>query len=366
MKNIPVYQPFLANEEKENVAEALDTTWISSKGSFIDEFEKKFAEYIGVKHASTCSNGTTALHLALLALGIKEGDEVIVPTLTYIASVNAIKYVGAQPIFVDSEEEYWQIDPECLRKRITKNTKAIMVVHLYGQSSNLDEIKKIAKEYGLYIIEDCAEAIGTEYKGRKVGSFGDISTFSFYGNKTITTGEGGMVVTDNMLLIERVNHFKGQGLAKYRQYWHDEIGYNYRMTNISAAIGVAQLNRVEEVIKLKQKVKTNYQKYLNSSFVTIHKEAIDTFHSYWMVSILLNENSNKSRDDLASHLRENGVDTRPLFYPVHTMPMYSDNFGLFPIAEKLARSGLNLPSFPQLKEEDIKYISNLINSFLEE
>lgn len=239
----PVYQPSLGDKEKENVIECLNSTWISSKGKFIAQFENSFSKYIGVKHAVAVSNGTVALHLALLSLGIGEGDEVIVPSFTYIASVNAIKYTCAKPVFVDSDPITWQIDPEKIEEKITTKTKAIMTVHLYGHPCEMDKIKKIAAKHKLYIIEDCAEAFGSLYKGKHVGTIGDIYTFSFFGNKTITTGEDGIVVTNDPSLNEKVIHLKGQGLAKNREYYHDIIGYNYRMTNICAAIGCAQLER---------------------------------------------------------------------------------------------------------------------------
>jgi perosamine synthetase len=243
--NYPVYQPSLSGNEKKYVIECIDSTWISSKGKFINEFEKKFADYLGVEYAASVSNGTVALHVALLALGIGPGDEVIVPTFTYIASVNSITYTGATPVFVDSDASTWQMDIADTRKKITPKTKAILAVHLYGHPCEIEELRKIADENKIFLIEDTAEALGSEYEGRKVGTFGDISTFSFFGNKTITTGEGGMVVTNDKELYEKCVHIKGQGLAKDAEYWHDIIGYNYRMTNICAAIGLAQLERVE-------------------------------------------------------------------------------------------------------------------------
>ena len=244
---IPIYKPDLGGNEKKYVNECIDTSWISSRGRFVQEFERRFSERIKVAHATAVSNGTVALHLALEALGIQDGDEVIVPTLTYIASVNAISYTGATPVFCDSDALSWQMDPEDIRRRITPKTRAIMVVHLYGQACDMDAIMRIAKEHNLFVIEDCAEAFGTLYKGQHVGAFGDIATFSFFGNKTITTGEGGMVVSNDKALLERARHLKGQGLAAHREYWHDVIGFNYRMTNIQAAIGLAQLERAREV-----------------------------------------------------------------------------------------------------------------------
>lgn len=363
MYKIPVYQPSLNGNEKKYVNECLDSTWISSKGKFVNEFENAFAEYVGVRHATTVSNGTVAIHLALLALGIGEGDEVIVPSLTYIASVNSIAYTGATPVFVDSLQESWQIDPIDVIKKITPKTKAVMAVHLYGHPCDMDSLVEICKKHDLFLIEDCAEAIGTKYKGKHVGTFGDISTFSFFGNKTITTGEGGMVITNDETLHDRAVHFKGQGLAKHRQYWHDVIGYNYRMTNICAAIGLAQLEEIEKVLIEKKRVADTYRKYLKNTSVIFHNPiGDDIYHSYWMCSILTEDG--KQRDLLREYLDKAGIETRPLFYPVHTMPMYSAQYQRHPVAENLGWRGLNLPSYPGLKLEEIEYICEKIKEVL--
>ena len=363
MYKIPVYQPLLNGNEKKYVNECLDSTWISSKGKFVNKFENAFAEYVSVKHATTVSNGTVAIHLALLALGIGEGDEVIVPTLTYIASVNAIAYTGATPVFVDSLQDSWQIDTADVIKKTTPKTKAIMAVHLYGHPCDMDALVEICKKNDLFLIEDCAEAIGTMYKGKHVGTFGDISTFSFFGNKTITTGEGGMVVTNDETLHDRSVHFKGQGLAKHRQYWHDVIGYNYRMTNICAAIGLAQLENIEQVLIEKKRVADTYRKCLENTSIVFHNPiGEDIYHSYWMCSILTKDA--KQRELLREHLDKEGIETRPLFYPVHTMPMYSAQYQRHPVAEDLGWRGLNLPSYPGLKSEEIEFICKKIKDLL--
>jgi perosamine synthetase len=361
MYKYPVYRPQLGQKEKENVLECLESTWISSKGKFVNQFEEEFSKYLGVKYSTTVSNGTVALHLALLALGIGEGDEVIVPTFTYIASVNAIKYTGAKPIFVDSIEDTWQMNPEDVERKITMHTKAIMAVHLYGHPCDMDRLTKIAKDNNIFLIEDCAEALGSKYKGKYIGTFGDISTFSFFGNKTITTGEGGMVVTNDQTLYERSTHFKGQGLAKHREYWHDVVGYNYRMTNICAAIGVAQLGNIENVLAKKKQIASWYIDNLKNTDYIPHKEVGDVYHSYWMFSLLLKDSS--KRDDLREYLKSNGIETRPLFYPVHTMPMYSQKYEKHPIAEKLGWSGINLPSYPDLTKEDVYEICQYLINF---
>lgn len=360
---IPVYQPSLDGNEKKYVNACLDSTWISSKGQFIQEFEQAFASYTDVKHATSVSNGTVALHIALLALGIGPGDEVIVPTLTYISSVNAITYTGATPVFVDSLEKTWQMDPLDVKKKLSSRTKAVMVVHLYGHPCDMDPLVRIAEDNRLFLIEDCAEAFGTLYKGRHVGSFGNIATYSFYGNKTITTGEGGMVVTNDETLYDRSVHFKGQGLAKNRQYWHDVVGYNYRMTNICAALGLAQLERADTLLANKRRVALLYQDCLSGMPVTFHREAPHVLHSYWMCSILV-ENS-ALREPLQEALEIGGVETRPLFNPVHTMPMYTNKFQVHPVSESLGRRGINLPSWPGLNEDQVHYIVGLIKAFLQ-
>lgn len=358
---IPVYRPSLDGNEKKYVNQCLDSSWISSKGEFVGCFEQRFSERIGVQHAATVCNGTVALHLALVALGIGPGDEVIVPTLTYVASVNAITYTGATPVFVDSLRSTWQIDPEDVVRHITPRTRAIMAVHLYGQSSDMEKLVKITKNYHLFLIEDCAEAFGTYYGDQHVGLFGDISTFSFFGNKTITTGEGGMVVTNDKTLNERVRHLRGQGLAAHREYWHDVVGYNYRMTNIAAAIGVAQLERADELIARKKNLAKLYTYGLKDLPVQVHPEESGTTHSYWMVSILVNHAD--LRDNLRQHLARAGIETRPLFYPVHTMPAYSRNFRRHSVAEDLSWRGINLPSFPSLTDDEVFYICGEVRKF---
>ncbi len=361
MYKYPVYQPSLTGNEKKYVNECIDSTWISSKGKFIAEFESGVAKYIGINHATAVCNGTVALHLALLTLGIKEGDEVIVPTLTYIASVNAIAYTGATPVFVDSLESTWQMDPEDVKRKITPKTKAVMAVHLYGQACDMDALTAICRNNNLFLVEDAAEAFGTYYKGKHVGTFGDISTFSFFGNKTITTGEGGMVVTNDETLYKRSMHFRGQGLAQYREYWHDVLGYNFRMTNICAAIGLAQLEQADSFIKKKRAVSLVYIQQLEGVPVDYHHEEENTVHSYWMFSILVNEI--KDRELLREHLKSAGIETRPLFYPVHTMPMYSGNYQKHRVAENIGWRGINLPSYPGLTKEDITDICTSIKSY---
>lgn len=360
---IPVYRPFLGKKEKEYVLEAVESSWISSKGKFLNLFEEKFAEYVEAKYGVATCNGTTSLHLTLLALDIGNGDEVIVPTFTYIASVNAISYVGAKPVFVDSNPDCWNIEPSLIEKKITPKTRAIMVVHLYGHPADMDPILKIAEKHNLAVIEDAAESHGALYKGRKVGTIGTIGSFSFFGNKVITTGEGGMVVTNDKELAERCDHFKGQGVSSKKTYWHDVIGYNYRMTNIEAAIGLAQLEKIKETLKLKRKIAEEYTKRLKDiPGIKCQGEEKWAKNVFWMYSILVPPSE---RDALMFYLKENDIETRPFFYPAHILPPYKEKRGKYPNAELLGASGINLPSFPELTTEEIETITGKIKEFFQ-
>ncbi len=361
MERIPVYQCDLSGNEKKYVIDCLDSTWISCKGKYVNEFETKFADYIGAKYATGCCNGTVALHLALEALGFEDGDEVIVPTYTYIASVNTIIQAGAKPVFADSLENGWQIDPADIEKKITSKTRAIMVVHLYGQICDMPSIMKIAKEHDLFLIEDCAEAFGSKYGDKYAGTFGDIAAFSFFGNKTITTGEGGMLVTNNKFLYEKATHLKAQGVASYRQYWHDAMAYNYRMTNICAAIGLAQLEKADQFLARKREIAKMYREKLSDLPIKMHTELEGTTHSYWMCSLLTN--SNDERESLRKFLDEKNIETRPLFYPVHLMPMFNKRFESHPVAENIGLAGINIPSWPGLTDDQIKYICECVREF---
>lgn len=360
MKNIPIYQPLLAGNESRYVNECLDSGWISSRGEFVERFESTFSKYVGVDHASSVSNGTVALHLALVALNIGPGDEVIVPTFTYVASVNTIIQAGAKPVFVDSLRDTWQMDPEGVARKITSNTKAVMAVHLYGQACDMNALCLLCNENELLLIEDCAEAFGTYYDGKHVGVFGDIATFSFFGNKTITTGEGGMVTSNKQEVHDRVSHLKSQGVSSTREYWHDELAYNYRMTNICAAIGLAQLEQADNILVRKRQVAEWYKEYLHDLPVSVHVEQDNSRHSYWMCSILVEQAD--CRQFLRDYLKEHKVDTRPLFPLVHTMPHCKVNES-FPNAAYISERGFNLPSYPSLMEVDIIYITGLIKDF---
>jgi len=353
---MPVAAPVLDGNEKAYVTDCLESTWISSSGKYIAKFEDGFAKFCGVRHAVSCSNGTTALHLGLMALGVGAGDEVIVPTLTFIATANAVTYCGARPIFVDSEPNTWNIDPALIEAKITPRTKGIIVVHLFGHPVDMDPVLAIARRHGLFVLEDAAQAHGAEYDGRRVGSLGDIATFSFYGNKIIYTGEGGMVVTNDDHMAAKMRLLKNHGMDPNRRYWHPVIGYNYRMTNVAAAIGVAQLEKVEWQLRRRREVREWYAKYLQDvPGLEWQREQTPAKHVWWMFSVLLADQWPVTRDEVLTRLEECGIEARPVVYPLHSLPPYCDSCPgeTFPVAERIARRGINLPTWAGLTQEDV-------------
>ncbi len=362
-RSIPVAAPALVGNEKKYVLDCLESSWISSNGLYVERFESAFAEFCGTRHALSCANGTVALHLALLALGIGPGDEVVVPTLTFVATANAVTYCGAKPVFVDSDPETWNLDPMFLDECISPRTKAIIVVHLYGYPAEMDSVIGIARKHGLFVIEDAAEAHGAEYKGKRVGGLGDIAIFSFYGNKIVTTGEGGMVVTNNAELARSVRQLKGQGMDPDRRYWFPMVGYNYRMTNIEAAIGLAQMEKVDWHLSRRREIAAEYIHCLRHiAGISMQPERAWIRNVYWMNSLVLNEKWPLSRDETTRALAESGIETRPFFYPMHTLPMYRKmaEGKQFPNADRLSLQGINLPSSALLTTSDIKYISECL------
>ena len=348
-KFIPVYQPYIQEEESKFLQDCLNTGWISSKGKYIDLFEKSFAKYLNAKYALTTSNGTVALHLALATIGIKEGDEVLVPNLTFAASVNSIIYTGATPVLIDCDPDTFNIDTNLIENKITSKTKAIMVVHLYGLPVNMNLIKSIADKHNLIIIEDSAESFGSEFKGKKVGTFGRLSTFSFYGNKTITTGEGGMVIFKNKKDYEKAKILRDHGMNPNKTYWHEFLGFNYRMTNLQASVGYAQLKKSNLIIEKKINLAQNYIHRLKKiDGIKFQKETDFNKNTYWLVTIIVEENKfGASRDSLRSFLNKNNIDSRPVFFPINLMPPYKKyNIGSFPNSLFVSKNGLSLPSYP--------------------
>ncbi len=362
MRKIPVASPVFAGNEKKYVEDCMERAWISF-GDYNRKFEKAFAEFCGTRFAVSCSNGTAALHLALLALGVGPGDEVIVPTLTYVSTANAVSYCGATPVFVDSEPLTGNMDAEKICAKITSKTTAILPVHLYGHPCDMDAIKSIADAHGLFVLEDAAEAHGAEYKGQKVGSMGDISAFSFFANKIIAGGEGGMVVTDNEGLATKARQLMGVGQSFHKRYWFPVIGYNYRMSNIHAAIGLAQLEQVETILEKREQLAEWYNLFLgNIPQLTLPIEKDYAKSVNWMYNVILAD-SLPERDTVMELMAEEGIETRPFFYPLHTMPPYKSKEG-FPVAEDLARRGISLPTHVGLEKKDVDRIcSALIRTF---
>ena len=362
---IPVAAPALWGNEKRYVDECLDSTWISSIGRFIGELEEAFARQHGVGHAMSCSNGTVALHLCLLALGVGPGDEVLVPSLTYVATANAVRYCGAEPIFVDSDLSTWNLDPEDLARKLSPCTKAIIAVHLYGKPAPMQEIMAVARDAGVKVVEDVAEAVGARYRGKPAGSIGDVAAFSFFGNKILTSGEGGMVVTDDPELAARVRQLKGQGQDPQRRYWFPVVGYNYRMTNVQAAIALAQLEKLEEYLVRRDEIAAWYGAELAGT-PGLSWPASDGLERSvcWLFSVVLEGLGGGERDGVMAHLQRAGIETRPFFYPCHTLPPYAAGAGAAdcPRAELLSARGLSLPTWVGMTREHVHRVAGSLLS----
>jgi perosamine synthetase len=353
---IPVFAPWLSENVRRYVLDCIDTGWISSLGEYVKRFEHDFATFCEARHAVATSNGTTALHLCLATLGIGPGDEVLVPDLTFISTANVVRFAGATPVLVDSEPRTWGIDPVDARRKVTSRTRAIMPVHLYGHPVDMDPLLALAAEHGLEIVEDAAEAHGARYKGRRVGAIGRIGAFSFYGNKILTTGEGGAVVTNDPALAERAAFLRDHAMDPHRRYYHPEIGFNYRMTNIQAAIGCAQLEQAEAILERRKTIAATYEAELAGVPGLVRPPAAAWAENvYWMYSVLIEPAFGLDRDTVRDRLRERGVDSRPFFVPLHELPPYRTTG--FPVATALARQGINLPSGTGLRPEEIATVA---------
>ena len=367
-RTIPISNLSFSGNEEEYVLDALRSTWISSLGRYIDLFETNFASYIGVRHAVSVANGTFALHLALKALDIGPGDEVVVPAFTFAATVNAVVHAGAEPVLADCSKDHWNIDPSEFEKAITPATKAVIPVHLYGHPCDMGSIMSIAERHGIAVIEDAAEAHGAECMERKVGGIGPIGCFSFYGNKVITTGEGGMCVTNDDRLNERLRKLRDHGMNRGRRYWHDEVGFNFRLTNLNAAVGVAQLEQIEKILSRRSKLEQTYTRGmrkipgLRTYPQSPHGKKID-----WLFCLFVEEDFPCTRDALIPALKEYGIDARPTFYPLQMMPPYKDlrRSGDLQNTLRFGLTGLNLPLYPSLSEDDIEYILDALNQIRE-
>lgn len=367
LRAISISSPVLSGNELAYVTDCLRTNWISSQGKYVKQFESMFSEIHSGFNSLAVSNGTVALHLALEALNIGEGDEVIVPDLTFVASINAIIYTGATPVLADIDSQSLNIDIKKIISLITNKTKAIMPVHLYGNPCDMDEIMKIAKDHNLFVVEDCAEALGSYYKEKPLGTFGDVATFSFYGNKTITTGEGGMILFKDSKIADRAAMLRDHGMNKTKRYWHEEVGYNYRLTNIQAAIGVAQLERLSEFVAAKRHIAQTYNNCIEKShYFQLPYEDSDTINSYWLYTVLVKENSPFSRDDVMFYLDQYGIETRPIFYPAHEMPPYK-KFGKkenLIISKQVSIAGFSLPSSASLTSADLERVCEVLKKFI--
>jgi perosamine synthetase len=353
---IPIAEPSLGEREVELVTDAIRSGWVSSIGAYVTAFEEELASRCGVAYAVATSNGTTALHLALAVAGIGPGDEVILPSLTFVASAAAAQYLGATPVLADSDPAHWCIDPEDVARRVTPKTRALMPVDLYGHPADMDALGEIAAEHDLVIVEDAAEALGATYHGRPAGSLGTLGVLSFYGNKLITTGEGGAVLTDDLALAERARFLRDQAMDPDRRYWHGELGFNYRITNLQAALGVAQLERLDELLARKRAVAAAYQAGLaDVPGVSVQEEAEWASSSWWMTTVRVDGSNGIDRDELATRLRAAGVDTRPAFVPLHLLP-HLRQAGSLPVAEAVGNEGLSLPSGTTLSDAEVEYV----------
>ncbi|MEB4592648.1 DegT/DnrJ/EryC1/StrS family aminotransferase [Candidatus Thiothrix sp. Deng01] len=361
---LPVSRPSITKKEIEYVTAAIASGWVSSLGEYITAFEEKFAEFCGSKYALTCSNGTTALHLALVALGVRAGDEVIIPDLTFVATANAVKYIGAVPVLVDIDAETLCIAPAAIEAAITDKTKAIIPVHLYGHPANMPAIMEIAHRHNLLVVEDAAEAHGAEVNGKKVGSWGDCACFSFYGNKVITSGEGGMITTDDESLYLHAKYLRDHAMSPTKRYWHTEVGFNYRMTNLQAALGLAQLERIDEILQKKQDIFAWYEAFLaDVPGIHLNRTATWAKNVYWMIIAEIDGADESSRDRFMQNLREFNVDSRPFFYPLSAMNDYPDVDT--PVTYRIYKMGINLPSYFDMEKRDVERVCSAVRKCME-
>ncbi|MEJ2559470.1 MAG: DegT/DnrJ/EryC1/StrS family aminotransferase [Anaerolineae bacterium] len=360
---IPVCEPTLNGNEAEYVLDCIESNWISSAGKYIPRFEEDFAEACGTRYGVACVNGTVALHLALATLGIGPGDEVILPTFTMIATINAVTYTGATPVLVDSEPVTWNMDLNQVADKITSHTSVVMPVHTYGHPVDMDPLLELAERNGLYIIEDAAEAHGAEYKGRRAGSLGHAGCFSFYANKVITTGEGGMITTDDPDIAQLASHLRDHAFSDERHFWHKYLGFNYRMTNLQAAVGLAQTEQMESFVRARRANAARYTAALQSIPGIVTPPEADWAKSvFWMYSILVEDEFGMTRDQLRAYLAEHGIETRTFFIPMHLQPIYYQAFKgqRYPVSEMLCQRGFYLPSASSLTPREIDYITQMV------
>lgn len=373
MERILVSGPSITEKEISYVTDAVTNAWYGNANMYHERFEKAFAAYLGVRYAIALPSCTSAIHLALAAWKIGSGDEVIVPDATWIASAAPINYVGATPVFADIEEETWCLSPQAFEAAITSNTKAVIVVDLYGNLPKLDMIIEIARKHNLAILEDAAEALGSEYKGKKAGSFGDVGVFSFHGSKTLTTGEGGMLVTDDEALYRQILFLRDHGRKPGdKQFWNSEVAFKYKMSSMQAALGLAQLERIEELVSYKRQIFAWYQRELAQlTGITLNYEAPGDKNSYWMVTAILDPKYGLDKEQLLGLLSEYNIDGRPFFYPLSSLPAYealaqtrqARQHNL--VSYKISPFGVNLPCGMAMTEEKVVYVCNTLKAILQ-
>lgn len=360
---IPISKPFIGAREKELVLDALNSGWVSSIGKYIDEFEANFARYCGTEYALAVSNGTTGLHLALATLNLQPGDEVIVPDLTFVATANAVAYTGATPILADIDPDTLCIDPASVKSLISKRTKAIVPVHLYGHPADMDALTEIGDAHGVDIIEDAAEAHGAEYRGRRVGGLGKCGVFSFYGNKVITTGEGGMLTTNDREFYQRAKRLRDHAMNPQRRYFHEERGFNYRITNLQAALGVAQLERIDDFLDRRAEIMGWYNSEIaTSDSVRLNRVKDWAKSAFWMICLEVDWLDETRRDAFMQALKACGIDTRPYFCTISSMPMYKQS--QLPVSALKSQTGLNLPSYYELTKPEVQRVAADVNELL--
>jgi perosamine synthetase len=366
-EKIPITRPSITSLEIEYVNDAVANGWGSKCYDYIYRFEKEFATYQETKFALATSSCTGAIHIALMALGVQAGDEVIVPEITWIASVEPILYIGAKPVFVDVLPDTWCIDPEKIEAAITDKTKAIIPVHVYGNLCEMDKIMEIARKHKLVVLEDAAEALGSEYKESKAGSIGDAGVFSFHGTKAMTTGEGGMLVTNNENLFTRAKILNDHGRDPKigKTFWMAEYGYKYKMSNIQAALGCAQLQRIGELIDKKREIFGWYRELLADLPCIINSERPGTKNTYWMPTAIIDDTINFDREALFAYMKENNIDSRPFFYPLSSLPMFEKK-ATNTVSYDIYKRGINLPSYHDLDIENVKYVVNCLKYFFHE
>lgn len=354
--NIPIAGPSITSREVDMVTDAVLNGWYQNAYKYVSKFEQKFSQYIGVKYALATPSCTAAIHLALLALGIKEGMEVIIPDITWAATVFPVSYVRAKPVFVDVDPYTWCIDTEKIEEKITSKTKVIIPVHLYGHPAEMKKILSLAKKYNLRVVEDAAESVGASYFGKMTGSMGDIGCFSFHGTKTLTTGEGGMLVTNNRRIYETAKFLSDQAKSPQKTFWNLAVGFKNKMSDIQAALGLAQLSRIDELVEKKHKIFQWYKQRLEHiDGITLNSQSKGCINSYWMVTVIIDRIYRMDKLQLIKKLFENNINSRPFFYPVSSLPPYKSKVDN-PVAYSLSKYGVNLPCSLNIKEEHVEYI----------